>query len=243
LLSFHGVNGTTVGSAGVTISQPIFSGGAVRSRIREADARNRADQAGIDIARRSAMQAVTNAWVQLSSSRISVTTGQRQVESAQQAFAGMSCEELNGLRSTIETLNAEEELQAAQLQLVQSRYNVYVSHAALLAAVGELSAQQIADGIRVYDPEANFKHVRYAGATPLDLIAQAVDRIGSAPPRGPFSSDLAGANVPHPENPGGLAQAPGRTLMTQPLTPITQSRLKLPNGETGRCPLNDIRSR
>jgi TolC family type I secretion outer membrane protein len=243
LFRFNGQAGLKEGIAGVTITQPIFSGGAIRSRIREADARNRADQAGIDIAHRTALQSVTNAWVQLSASRVAVTTGQRQVDSAQQAFAGMGCEELNGLRSTIETLNAEEELQAAQLQLVQSRYNVYVSHAALLAAVGDLSAQQIATNITVYDPEANFKRVRYAGLTPLELIAQGFDRIGSAPPRGPFSPDLAGHNVPKPENPGALAATPGRALMNKALTPITKSELKLPSGETGRCPLNEIRRR
>ena len=241
--SIHGKTATREGIAGFTITQPIFSGGAVRSRIREADARNRADQAGIDIARRTTMQSVTNAWVQLSSARVAVTTGQRQVDSAQQAFAGMSCEELNGLRDTIETLNAEEELQAAQLQLVQSRYTIYVAHAALLAAVGELSAQQIADGITVYDPEANFKRIRYADVTPFDFIAQGVDRIASANPRGPLSPDLAGKNVPKPGNPGALAEAPGRELMNRPLTPITKSQLKLPNGDTARCPLNDIRPR
>lgn len=229
--------------AGFTIHQPLFSGGAVQSRIREADARNRADQAGIDIARRSALESVTSAWVQLSSARVAVTTGQRQVESAQQAFAGMSCEELNGLRSTIETLNAEEELQAAQLQLVQSRFQVYVSHAELLAAVGDLSADQIASGIAVYDPETNFKHVRFLGATPLDLIGWAADRVGSAGPRGPFSQDLSGANVPRPENPGRLAPAPDRKVMTAPLTPITKSRLRLANGDLGYCPLNDTRPR
>ena len=243
ILSIDGKTATRQAFAGVTVSQSLFSGGTVRSRIRQADARNRADQAGIDIAQRTALQAVTNAWVQLSSSRTAVTTGQRQVDSAQQAFAGMSCEELNGLRSTIETLNAEGELQAAQLQLLQNRYNVYVSHAALLAAVGELSAQQIADGIRVHDPEANFKLVRYAGMTPLELIAEGVDRIGSAPPRGPLSTDLSGGNVPRPENAGALAPAPDRALMNRRLTPITQSQLRLPNGDTGRCPLNDTRPR
>ncbi len=241
LLSVGGKAATKRAVAGFTISQPLFSSGLIRSQVREADARNRADQAGIDIARRSVMQSVTSAWVQLSAARVAVTTGQRQVDSAQQAFAGMSCEELNGLRSPIETLNAEEELQSAELQLVQNRYQVYVSHATLLAATGNLSAQQIADNVAVYDPEANFRHVRYAGTTPLQLLASGLDRIGSANPRGPFSTDLAGGNVPHPENAGPLAPAPGHALMNKPLTPITESRLRLPNGDTARCPLNDIR--
>jgi len=243
LFRIGGSNAQREAVAGFTITQSIFSGGAIQSRIRGADARNRADQAGIDVARRQALESVTNAWVNLSSARVAVSTGQRQVESAQAAFAGMSCEELNGLRSTIETLNAEEELQAAQLSLLQSRYNVYVSHAALLAATGELSAQQIADGITAYDPEANFKHVRFSGLTIFELIASGVDRIGSAAPRGPRSKDLSGANVPHPENPGALAASPDRELMNRHLTPIRRSQLKLPNGDTARCPLNDIRGR
>ena len=243
LLRVGGANAQREAVAGVTISQPIFSSGAIQSRIRGADARNRADQAGIDLARRQAMESVTNAWVTLSSARVAVSTGQRQVDSAQAAFAGMSCEELNGLRSTIETLNAEAELQSAQLSLLQSRYNVYVSHAALLAATGELSAQQIADSVTVYDPEANFKRLQYSGFTPLELVSSSIDRIGSAPPRGPLSKDLSGANVPHPENPGSLAASPDRELMNRRLTPITRSSLKLPNGDSARCPLNDIRRR
>jgi outer membrane protein len=240
---FRGSPGRTDGVVGVTISQPLFSGGIGRSRVREADARNRADQAGIDLARRTTLQAVTSSWVQLSASRTAVATGQRQVDSAQQAFAGMSCEELNGLRSTIETLNAEQELQSAQLQLLQSRYQVYLSHAQLLAAVGALSAQSIADNITLYDPEANFQRLRYSGFTPLDLIGMGLDRIGSAPPRGPLSADLSGAKVPRPENAGPLASAPGAELINCKLTPMMQSQLRLPNGEYGRCPLNDIRAR
>ncbi|WP_162875496.1 TolC family outer membrane protein [Sphingomonas crusticola] len=242
LLNFGRDPGTKDFITGFTLTQPIFSGGAIRSRIREADARNRADQAGIDVARRSALQAVTSAWVQLSAARTAVVTGQRQVDSAQQAFAGMSCEELNGLRATIETLNAEQELQSAQIQLVENRYQVYVSHAQLLAAVGGLSAQAIADNIKVYDPEANFQRVRYRGVTPLDLVGMGLDRIGSAGPRGPYSPDLAGENVPTPET-VPLAAAPGRELMNRPLTPMTQSQLRLPNGDSARCPLLGPRPR
>ncbi|HWI85670.1 MAG TPA: TolC family outer membrane protein [Sphingomonas sp.] len=240
LMRFGWKSGRREAIGGFTLSQPIFSGGAVRSRIREADARNRADQAGIDIARRTALQSVTSAWAQLSSSRTAVTTGERQVNSAQQAFAGMSCEELNGLRSTIETLNAEQELQNAQLQLIQNRYQVYVAHAQLLAAVGNLSAQTIADNITVYDPEANFIRIRYSGLNPFGLVAAGLDRIGSAGPRGPISPDLAGANVPRPENSGPIAPSPARDTLNRKLTPMTQSQLKLPNGDTARCPLADV---
>lgn len=243
LLRFDGRSGEKQLAGGITITQPIFQGGLTSSRIREADDRNRADQSSIDGARRQALQAVTSAWSQLSAARTAVVTGQRQVDSAQQAFAGMSCEELNGLRSTIETLNAEQELQSAQLQLLQNRYQVYISHAAILASVGNLTAQQIADGITVYDPDANFRNVRNRWLLPFDLVGMGLDRIASAPPRGPLSKDLTGANVPRPENSGQLSPAPSQALLQQRLTPITQSQLRLPNGDTGRCPLTDVRPR
>ncbi|WP_420138967.1 TolC family protein, partial [Sphingomonas sp.] len=67
LLRFGNNGSRTQATAAFTLSQPIFSGGIIRSRIRQADARNRADQAGIDLARRTAMQSVTSAWVDLSS--------------------------------------------------------------------------------------------------------------------------------------------------------------------------------
>jgi hypothetical protein len=134
-------------------------------------------------------------------------------------------------------------LQSAQIQLVESRYQVYVSHAQLLAAVGSLSAQSIADNVKIYDPEANFNLVRYRGVTPLDLIPMGLDRIGSAGPRGPFSRDLAGENVPTPENSGPLAPAPSRELINRRLTPMTQSQLRLPNGDSARCPLLGPRPR
>ena len=237
LLRFNGVNGSKQVIAGFTVTQPILSGGLLSSQVRGADARNLADQAGIDIARREALQAVTSAWSQLAAARTALVTGERQVEAAQAAFAGMSCEELNGLRSTIDTLNAEQELQAAQLELLQNRYQVYISHAALLAAMGTLKAQSITSGLAAYDPDANFKRVRFKGVTPLDFLAMALDRIGSATLRRPLSADLTGANVAVPEQEPPLPPTPGPNLTQKPLVPITQSQLALPNGASGRCPL------
>ena len=224
--------------AGLTLSQNILAGGAIRSRVRQAQAQNNADQAGIDLARRQVLQAVNTAWNQLSASRTSLVAGERQVDSAQQAFAGMSCEELNGLRSTIDTLNAEQELQSAQQNLLQNRYQVYISHAALLAAMGRLSADGIAANIKRYDPDANFQRVRYKGVTPLDYLAMGADRILSASPRRKLSPTLTGKDIPRPERSRALPAPPGPELPPAPLVPITSSALRLPDGSTARCPLS-----
>jgi TolC family type I secretion outer membrane protein len=212
-------------AAGVTVTQPLFASGSIASRIRQAEALNTADQIAIDIARRQALQNVTSAWSQLTAARVSLTSGQRQVESAQIAFAGMRREQRFGLRSTIETLNAEQELQSAQLTLLQNRYAEYVSRAALLATIGRLEARYLAPAVAIQDPEEEFRKVRNAGHTPLELVAQTLDRIGSSGLRTPLPAELTGENGPIPDSVPVLPPTPDAAILHAPLVPITQSPL------------------
>lgn len=210
-------------SATVTVTQPLFNSGAIRSKIRQAQANNDADQAAIDAARRTALQSVTSAWSQLYAARIGLSAGARQVQFAQVAFAGMRHEELAGYRDTIETLNAEQELTNAQLTFLLNRYNEYVSRAALLAAIGDLTVEKLAPDVPVYDAEGDFRKVRHLGRTPLEPIAQTIDRIGSAGLRRPVSADLTGADVPPASVMPPVVATPSAALMRAPLTPITRS--------------------
>ena len=214
-------NRTVAGS--ITVTQPLFNGGAIRSRIRQAIDNNQSDQAGVDGARRTALQSVNLAWTQLYSARVGLNVGIRQVEFAQIAFAGMRHEELAGYRDAIETLNAEQELFNAELNFLANRYNEYVARAGLLAAVGDLTAAKLTADLPLYDPEADFRKVRNRGRTPLEPIAQALDRIGSARLRQPLSADLTGADVPPAAVMPPLLKTPDARLMQSPLTPITES--------------------
>ncbi|KAK1548172.1 hypothetical protein Q3G72_001758 [Acer saccharum] len=234
LFPFSGQLGTKEVVAGVTVTQNIFASGATRSRVRQADAENDADQARVEAARRSAVEAVTEAWSNLASTRVALASGERQVSSAQLAYAGMHREELEGLRSTIETLNAEQELVAAQLTFLQNRFEEYVASASLLAAVGDLRAESIVDNLDTYDPATYFNKVRNRGQTPLEPIARTIDRIGSANPRRPIAVDLRGADSPVPDAVPVLPPQPAASDMFGALTPVTKSRLvpasELPGG-------------
>ena len=223
----------------VSVSQPLFAAGAISSRIRGAQAQNDADQAEIDRVRREALQAVTAAWTNLAAARVGLEAGLRQVQSAQIAFAGMQREARNGLRSTIEVLNAEQELQSAQLGLLQTRYTEYLQRAVLLAAMGTLRAQTIAPEIEVYDPEINFRRVRNRGMTPLEPIAQALDRIGSAGPNRPPSPELSGVGMPRPDQAAPLPPTPSAELARGPLVPITKSPVVPASALPGGIPQGD----
>jgi len=237
-----GFIGTKDVVAGVTVTQPLFSAGALRSRVRQADAQNGADQAALEAARRATVEGVAAAWSQLVAARRLLASDERQVSSAQLAFAGMHREEIYGLRSTIDTLNAEQELVSAQLTFLQNRYSEYVSRASLLAAVGGLRAESIVPDLDRYDPDTNFRKVRNKGRTPLEPLAATIDRIGSANPRRPLAADLAGGESPLPDSAELLPPTPGADITQKPLVPVTQSRLipatELPGGlpPTGDLP-------
>lgn len=239
---FDGRLGTKEFVAGVTVSQPLFASGALRSQVRQADAQNGADQAAVETARRSAIESVTEAWSQLVAARVSLTAGERQMQSAQLSFAGMRREELDGLRSTLDTLNVEQELVSAQLTFLQNQYAEYVARASLLSAVGGLRPDSIVRGLPAYDANAYFRKVRHRGETPLEAVARTVDRIGAPGLTRPRIADLNGENSPKPDAMPALPPTPGPETMQRHIVPVTQSRLvpasELPGGlpRTGELP-------
>ena len=212
-------------TARLTITQPLWQGGAIRSRIRQAQDLNNAAQAVVDGERRQALQDVVLAWNQLVAARVAVTSGTRQVEAAQVAFAGMQREERFGLRSTIEVLNAEQELASAQLGLLSSRAQEYISRATLLLAMGRLDARTVNSAIPAKDPDAEFRKVRWRGLLPTDPATMFLDRIGSASPYAPPKQDLRGADQPKPTGSLALPATPEKALTERPLVPITKSKL------------------
>jgi outer membrane protein len=212
-------------TAQITVTQPLFQAGQIRSRIRQAQDQNKTAQALVDDERRQALQDVVIAWNQLGSARIGVVAGSRQVEAAQIAFAGMRQEERFGLRSTIEVLNAEQELASSQLGLLSNRYQEYVARAALLLAMGRLDARTVNSAIPAKDPEAEFKKVRWRGISPTEPAAMLLDRIGSASPYTPPKPDLRGSKQPKPTGQPPLPPQPDKTIIEKPMVPIARSQL------------------
>ena len=212
-------------TAQVTITQPLFQAGAIRSRIRQAEYQNNISQAVVDGERRQALQDVVLAWNQLAASRVAVESGRRQVEAAQIAFAGMQREEQYGLRATTDVLNAEQELASAQLNLLSNRYAEYVARASLLLAMGRLDARTVNSAIPARDPDADFKRVRWNGISPTEPVAMLLDHIGSASPYAKPKIDLTRRNQPKPTQSKAMPAQPDRTMADEPLVPISKSQL------------------
>jgi TolC family type I secretion outer membrane protein len=177
-------------SANVVVRIPLFQGGSLTSAVRQSVAQNGVDDMTIELTRRTALQNVVQAWNQLYAARSGLAAFEAQARVFLLAYEGVRREEPFGLRSRIEVLNAEQELQSAQLQLVNARYDEYVARAALLAATGRLTAESIDPKSSAYQPDAYFRAVHRKGALPWTSLLQGIDSVGLKPITQPAPSDL-----------------------------------------------------
>jgi outer membrane protein len=172
-------------SGTVNVSVPLFTGGQISSSIRQAQERNNADAAAIEGARRTALQDVARAWNQLLGARASLTANEEQVRAARIAFEGVRQEAQVGLRTTLDVLNAQQELRSAELSLINARRDEYLASALVLAAIGRLEARYLTPETTLYDPAGPAAKVyRSFGWVPWEPVIGAVDHV-LAPAIGP----------------------------------------------------------
>jgi outer membrane protein len=143
--SIPGVIGSAsnVGAVGFTLSLPIFSGGLTQSRVREALAnRERAGQ-DLESTERGVGQAVRTNF-------LNVTSGIAQVRALEQALASTQSQLDStilgrdvGVRTSVDVLNAQQQVFQTRRDLQQARYNYLLSTLKLKAAAGVLAESDI----------------------------------------------------------------------------------------------------
>jgi len=140
------------GSIGLGARVPLYQGGAEYSQIRQAKQTNNQNRMFAAQSEREAVEDVTNAWESLAAARASIGSAQDQVNASEIAFEGVRQEAEVGARTTLDVLNAEQELLNSRLTLIINQRNEYVAAYGLLAAMGRLTAGDLALPVEVYDP-------------------------------------------------------------------------------------------
>jgi outer membrane protein len=123
---------------GVRASAPIFLGGLNISRVREARALHDADLRRVEEAERRAEAAVTGAFAELSAARANIVSATAQVDANALALDGVRRESQLGVRTTLDVLDAEQELLEARVALADAERNARIATFNLLAAMGTL---------------------------------------------------------------------------------------------------------
>jgi len=145
------------------ISIPIFSGGLNRSRVRQAKHaktrlafETRDTELAVD-------QTVAQIWAQLDAARLSLKASRQQVTAAQVAFEGVDLEQQVGTRTTLDVLNAEQEVLNAKLSVIDAERNLNAATFQLLTTIGVFDVEGISLPVDSYDPADNFETVKYQG--------------------------------------------------------------------------------
>jgi outer membrane protein len=135
---------TTTTTLGLQLAVPIYQGGAVNSRMREAAALRERAANDLENSRRSAAQAARQAY-------LGVTSGMAQVRALEQALvSSQSALESNqlgyevGVRINIDVLNAQQQVSSTRRDLARARYETLLAQLRLRAAVGTLGEEDVA---------------------------------------------------------------------------------------------------
>lgn len=166
------------------VSIPLYDGGDTRARVRQAKQIHVSRLQDIEQARADAQASVTAAWAELQGQRAKLRSDEVQLEANRIALEGTREEQKVGQRLLIDVLNAEQEYLESQIQLVSAKRAVVITSYRLLAAIGQLTAQDLGLTDAIYDPVVHLEEARNdwfsieitrAGGTPETVEAYASD--------------------------------------------------------------------
>lgn len=156
------VNRQFTASAIGTLTVPIYQGGGEYSSIRQAKETVGQQRLNLDVNRDQARSTVVQSWGQLDAAKAQIEATTAQVNAAEIALNGVREEARVGQRTTLDVLNAQQELVNARVALVTAQHDRVVASYTLLAAVGGLSMQHLGLNVTIYDPQVHYQQVRDA---------------------------------------------------------------------------------
>lgn len=130
---------------GLELRVPIFLP-KDHAEIRRARAVRDQRLSQIEIAERSVAEDVASAWTRWQSAKNTIVTADAAVAATEQAIAGLKKEAIGGNRTLTEVLDAQNSLLSAQVTLERARRSEFVARASVLAAIGRLDVDAIAEG-------------------------------------------------------------------------------------------------
>lgn len=142
------------------LSVPIYSGGDTSARVRQGKETAGQKRLDVEILREDVRAGVRASWSALEAIKDQIKSAQVQIEASQRALLGVREEARVGQRTTLDILNAQQELLSARISLVVAQRDRVVASYAVLAAVGRLSARTLGLAVQPYDPSIHFDQVK-----------------------------------------------------------------------------------
>ena len=130
-------------AVGLALNVPLYTGGFVESRVREALALQDAARQNLEVARRNALFTAQTGFTGVTSAAASVKAFEQAVVSAQTAYESNRTGQEVGVRTNLDVLNTQQNVFQTRRDLAQAYFNYLLGVLRLKAAVGTLDEQDL----------------------------------------------------------------------------------------------------
>jgi outer membrane protein len=136
---------TKAGAIGLTLSVPIFAGGLTQSRVREAVAlRDKAEQ-DLESTQRTVAQTTRQLYLNVVAGIAGIRALEQALASTQSQLDSTILGRDVGVRTSVDVLNAQQQVFQTRRDLQQVRYNYLLNTLRLKAATGQLGEADVAE--------------------------------------------------------------------------------------------------
>lgn len=141
-------------SVSLDFTQPIYLGGQIASLERGALAQVSATRFSLNQQVLINLQAVGNAYANLQIANAQIRANDERANAAQLAFEGVREEAALGARTTLDVLDAEQNVLEAQVERIEAQADLYIAAYSVLLASGLLTADLLELPVERYDVDA-----------------------------------------------------------------------------------------
>ncbi len=170
-------DGDESANLGISLSGPIYQGGAISSRLRQAQARRDQARAQLYTAGFQVDQEVGNAYANLAVAVARINASRQEVQAAELALRGVREELQLGARTTLDVLDQEQDVLDARTNLVSAEVDRIVAAYQVLDAIGLMTAENLRLNVPIYDPAAYYNSVIDAPRGSVSKQGAALDRV------------------------------------------------------------------
>lgn len=142
------------------LTVPIYQGGAASARVRQNKELLGQARINVDVARNDVRQAVVTAWTQYEASRSAIEANRAQLDASNLALSGVIEERDVGQRTTLDVLNAQQDVLNARETLAQAQRDAIVASYQILSTTGRLNVNRLGLQVVEYRPEVHYEAVK-----------------------------------------------------------------------------------
>jgi outer membrane protein len=130
---------------GIAVTVPIYQGGFVNSKVREAIALQDNARQNLEAARRNALFSAQTGFTGVTSAAASVKAFEQALVSAQVAYESNKTGQEVGVRTNLDVLNTQQQVYQRRRDLAQAYFNYLIGVLRLKSAAGTLDEQDLED--------------------------------------------------------------------------------------------------